>query len=89
MKKSYCYNKKLLFRKMNETTMVYNPENSDMYELNGIGQLVLEKVQDDISVEKIVEDFSHEFDEDKEVIKRDVEEIFKRFIDLGIVLLKE
>lgn len=89
MKNSYRYNKKLLVRKMNETTMVYNPENSDMYELNGIGQLVLEKVQDDISVEKIVEDFSREFDEDKNVIKRDVEEIFKRFIDLGIVLLKK
>ena len=41
-------------------------------------------VQEGDTIESI-----REFDEDKNIIKRDVEEIFKRFIDLGIVLLKK
>lgn len=87
LEKQYSYNDKLLIRKMEEITMIYNPENGDMYELNEIGQLVLDKVQFGIPIVKIIEEFSSEFAEDPSVIKQDVEEIFERFINLGIVLL--
>lgn len=81
----FFYNEKLLVRKMKDTTMIYNPDNGDMYELNDISQTILEKIQEGNSIEEIISFFSVEYDESEEVIRQDVIDVCHRFSELGII----
>lgn len=82
----YIYNEKLLVRKMEETTMIYNPDNGDMYELNDISQIILEKIQDGKTLGELISHFCIEYDEAEDVISEDVFEVCKRFEKLGIIM---
>lgn len=85
----YILKKDLLVRKLKNTMMVYNPENSDMYELNDIAGEFYEKLKKNIDFDGILNEFMEEYDEEQSVIEADLKEIERRFMELGILTVEE
>lgn len=81
----YEYNKEIMIRVMGDTTLVYNPENGDMYELNDVGSEILHLFKDNVGINHIFAKMCEEYDVTKDDIYEDINEIVMRMLELGII----
>jgi len=86
--KAYNYNTHILIKNMGETVMAFNPSNGDMYELDEIGGEILEMLKNGLSVPEILKNLVEAYDADENEICEDLNPLFERFIELGIIKLK-
>lgn len=84
----YTFNDSLLIRKRDETTLAYNPDNSDMYEMNDVAGEIIFLLKEEKSIREIVAFLAEEYGEEEAVILADITDLILRFIDLGIIRVK-
>lgn len=82
-------NEEIVFRKVSEeTTMAFNPETGDMYELNDVSDEIISMLGKGMDGVTILEELSKNYDADEQTIIEDVSPLLDRFIELGILILK-
>lgn len=84
----YIFQKDIIIRNMGETVLAYNPENSDMYELNDVGGEILMLLKTEKPMEEILKELCFLYDVEEGDILQDVTEIIERMMELGIIKLK-
>lgn len=82
----YTFNKNIMLRNLEKTTLVYNNETSDMYELNEVGADLFSILQRNTSMEAVFMEVCEMYDVCKDDVYDDVEEFVTRMAELGIVI---
>lgn len=83
-------NDNIIYRKVSEeTTMAFNPENGDMYELNDVSDEIISMLSKGMDGVTILEELSKNYDVDEQTIIEDVSPLLDRLIELGILILKQ
>lgn len=81
----YTFNENIILRNIGKTTLVYNTETSDMYELNEVGADLFTILQRNTSMKNVFEELCEMYNASKEDIFEDVQEFVNRMIELGVV----
>lgn len=88
--KKYTFLSSLIKRNINdETSMVYNPDNGDMYELNDVSAEIFDYLASGISGEDIVRNILLAYDVEQETIIGDLSPLLDRLIELKILILEQ
>ncbi|MBR5822890.1 MAG: PqqD family protein [Paludibacteraceae bacterium] len=88
--KKYTFLSSLIKRNISdETSMVYNPENGDMYELNDVSSEIFDYLARGISGDEIVRNILLEYDIDEETVIGDLSPLLDRLIELNILILEQ
>lgn len=81
----FKFNKNVLLRNVGKTTLAYNPETGDMYELNEVGRDIFDLLRQEYSIEELFEKLCDDYGTTKELIYKDVEAFIIRMLELGII----
>ncbi|MBE5955524.1 MAG: HPr-rel-A system PqqD family peptide chaperone [Lachnospiraceae bacterium] len=84
----YAFHQDIIIRNMGETVLAYNPENSDMYELNDVAGEILALLKEEKDMEEILRELCTGYNVQEEDILEDVTEIIERMMELGIIKAK-
>lgn len=84
---NYSISQNIIVKKINDTIMVYNKENGDMYEINDVGGEIFEYLQRGISITDIITRLETDYDAPRNEIEEATEDFLIRIIELGVVLL--
>ena len=84
---NYSISQNIIVKKINDTIMVYNKENGDMYEINDVGGEIFEYLQQGISITDIITRLETDYDAPRNEIEEATEDFLIRMIELGVVLL--
>lgn len=84
---NYSISQNIIVKKINDTIMVYNKENGDMYEINDVGGEIFEYLQQGISITEIITRLEADYDAPRNEIEEATEDFLIRMIELGVVLL--
>ena len=81
----YTFNQNVLVRVIGDTTLVYNQENSDMYELNDIGSGILHLLKDSIEIPQIFTQMCQDYGVTEDEIYDDINDFISRMVELKII----
>ncbi len=81
----YEFNQNILIRNIGKTTMAYNPETGDMYELNEVGEEIFNLLKQELEIDKLLEKLCTDYAAPKEEIYEDVEPFIIRMLELGTI----
>ena len=84
---SYNVSQNIIVKKIDDTIMVYNKENGDMYEINDVGGEIFEYLKQGIAISEIISRLENNYDALRDEIEEAVQDFLIRMIDLGVVLL--
>lgn len=84
--KQYEFASDLKVRNMGETTMVYNPQNGDMYEMNETAAILIEYLMQKLTGEEIVRKICEEYDVEPEVVIEDLQPLFDRLCEMELII---
>lgn len=82
----YTFSQHTILRNMKETTMVYNTDTSDMYELNDVGADLFNVLQKNKSMQDVFAELCRLYNVSVEDIYEDVDDFVTRMIELGVVI---
>lgn len=82
---NYEFNKDVMLRTTEKTTLVYNPETSDMYELNEVGADIFNVMKESDNMKEVFDKLCSIYTATKEEIYNDVDVFVTRMFELGIV----
>lgn len=89
MKLEYEYNDKIIWKEVSdgEETIViaHDPESGDVYEFNDVGSEIFLMLKDNYKLPQIIDSILDRYDVSFEDIQEDLELIFERFCQLGII----
>ena len=86
----YTFASDLIKRSINEdTVMMYNPQNGDMYELNDVSALVIDGLCKGCSGQDILRDLASQYDVEESVIIEDVSPLLDRLIELELLKIQK
>ena len=83
---NYNFSEHTILRNMNETTLVYNTDTSDMYELNDVGAELFEILKKNTTMKNVFTELCNIYTVTKEEIYDDVNEFVSRMVELGVVI---
>lgn len=82
----YKFNKNIMLRNVGKTTLAYNPETGDMYELNEVGAEIYQLLKEEYDINEILAKMCNNYNTTKDVIYEDIYVLLKRMIELGIII---
>jgi hypothetical protein len=86
----YWFSDQLMTRKIDDdTTMIYNPDNGDMYELNSVSSEIVGLLQEHKTGDDIINILSSEYDVDVDTIVTDTEPLIDRLIEMELLKMEE
>lgn len=89
-RENYTVNDKIIYRKVSEaTTMAYNPENGDMYELNEVSDKIITQLREGKDGESIIQSLLNVYDVDIDTVVEDVSPMLDRLKELGVLFIKQ
>lgn len=87
--KNYWFSSELMVRKIDEdTTMIYNPENGDMYELNTVSAEIVEMLQQHKTGDEILQILETNYDVDEQTILDDTQPLIGRLIEMKLLKIE-
>lgn len=87
--KNYWFSSELMVRKIDEdTTMIYNPENGDMYELNTVSAEIVEMLQQHKTGDEILQILETNYDVDEQTILDDTQPLIERLIEMKLLKIE-
>lgn len=82
---NYKFNQNVLVRNVKDTTLVYNPEFSDMYELNDVGFDIFNLLKKELPIDELLSELCKQYDATEEMIYDDVMIFIDRMLELGVI----
>lgn len=77
----YSLPDEIMVQKINDNTVIFNPNKSKLYTLNSTAAFIVDKLQKGFSVERISDLVSEEFNTSKPQAFKDTQELIRRFSD--------
>ena len=84
---SYSISQNIIVKKIDDTVMIYNKGNGDMYEINDVGGEIFAYLQQGISIAEIITRLENDYDALRNEIEEATQDFLVRMIELGVVLL--
>ena len=83
---NYSFSSDLIKRCINEeTVMMYNPQNGDMYELNDVSAVIIDGLCKGMTGNSILESLSSQYDVEQSVIIEDISPLLDRLVELKLL----
>ena len=83
---NYSFSSDLIKRCINEeTVMIYNPQNGDMYELNDVSAVIIDGLCKGMTGNSILESLSSQYDVEQSVIIEDISPLLDRLVELKLL----
>lgn len=87
--KKYSFSSDLITRKIDEeTTMIYNPENGDMYELNSVSAEIIKLLQENKTGDQIIDYLANEYNVEIDLIIEDTKPLIGRLIEMNLLKIE-
>lgn len=83
----YCYarNEEIVFSEDEEATQLFHPTTGDFFVIGGIGRLIWQRLELPSDVDHLVAAVTAAFDEDVEIVRRDITEFLAVLLERGLV----
>jgi len=69
-----------------DKSFIFSVKEGDLFEINQVGEFIIDKIEENKSKEEIVESLYKETGEDKKVISKDVEDFITQLKEKGFLI---
>ena len=81
--------KKLFFRNIKDQILIFNPDNTKCFALNGIGTKILDLLKEQVTITDIQDAILKEYDVESNQCKQDIQSLLQEFLINGFIVIRE